>query len=179
MGITHKRHISPGWCFLLSGCYKKKRLQHKDRNGESLKRALLPNPQVLQCVQVYRSQTHKSNRTAKPPCVTSWLLVLNCIYYRWKQSAPWLRIGLRPIYWAGLLPLFPCALPRPIQQYHVSGKSFPLSFPFRAWTALDKNEYYRQFSLCFSLFWTALYNILHTAHNSNPSPAAILVRKLW
>lgn len=102
-----------GDVFLLSGCYKKKRLQHKDRNGESLKRALLPNPQVLQHMQVYRSQTHKSNRTAKPPCVTSWLLVLNCIYYRRKQSAPWLRIGLRPIYWAGLLPLFHVNCPCP------------------------------------------------------------------
>ena len=72
----------------------------------------------------------------------------------------------------GAASAFPCALPRPIQQYHVSGKSFPFSFPFRAWTALDKNVYYRQFSLCFSLFWTALYIILHTSHNSNPSPAA-------
>ena len=79
----------------------------------------------------------------------------------------------------GAASAFLCALPRPIQQYHVSGKSFPFSFPFRAWTALDKKEYYRQFSMCFSLFWTALYTILHTTHNSNPSPAATWSQALY
>ena len=148
-------------------------LQHKDRNGESLKRALLLNPQVLQHMQVYRSQTHKSNRTEVPPrllFLTSGselhILSLEAVSALVKDWSSANLLG-------GAASAFPCALHRPIQQYHVSGKSFPFSFPFRAWTALDKNVYYRQFSLCFSLFWTALYNILHTSHNSNPSPAAM------